>query len=107
MGVDRRLFGKNLIHVRELCQWTRTEFIEMFTLNMDSKSRRRVRSLVWMAEQRDQRRSVLAIPISNLFRIPLHALTTEDLTGETLETLRERFQFDPFEVTQRAAEFRF
>jgi hypothetical protein len=28
--------------------------------------------------------------------------TTEDLTSETLDSLRERFGFDPTEVAQRA-----
>jgi hypothetical protein len=33
----------------------------------------------------------------------MRVLTTEDLTGETLDSLRERFGFDPTEVAQRAA----
>jgi hypothetical protein len=32
-------------------------------------------------------------------------LTTEDLTGETLENLRKRFGFDPRAVVRRAADF--
>jgi hypothetical protein len=57
------------------------------------------------AEDRRQRVSLLISPFSRIFGIPPRVLMSEDLTRETLETLRARFDFDPAEVERRAQDF--
>ncbi|WP_429326231.1 hypothetical protein [Paraburkholderia sp. GAS348] len=81
-------------------------FVEVLSVNTDSKGHRNIRRHVQNAEDRDQCRSILAKPLSTAFGIPIRKLTTEYLTADTLGSLRERFGFTPSEVCKRGADFR-
>nr|WKF60656.1 hypothetical protein HUO10_005177 [Paraburkholderia busanensis] len=98
-------FGRNLVGIREACGWTRAVLIDHLTAGMNRPDRRRVRALVWLAEERHQRRSRLIEPLSQVFGIPAKALANDDLSAETLDSLRERFGFDRGEVVERATKF--
>lgn len=98
-------FGQNLVSIRQMCGWTRETFVEHLTTGMSPAERRHVRALVWLAEERGQRRSRLIEPLSRVFDIPVKSLAGEDLTVETRQSLHEKFGFDPREVVQRAAGF--
>lgn len=74
---------------------------------LDHDGRKALSALVSSAEDRKQWRSALVVPLARLWGNPARVLMHEDLTGETLETLRERFGFDPAPVERRAAYFDF
>ncbi|KDR31777.1 hypothetical protein BG60_29110 [Caballeronia zhejiangensis] len=59
------------------------------------------------AEDRAQRKSALVPAVSRLVGIPVPVLMHEDLTCETVESLRERFGFDPAAVERRAGDFKY
>jgi hypothetical protein len=98
-------FGKNLVHIRTLSGWDRNTFTMLLSKYMMARERRSLRAHVKNIEDRQQRQSVLVMPISRLFGIPIHVLTTEDLTDLTLEALFERFGYDPEQVMARVSEF--
>lgn len=103
---DRHKFlGTNTVRLCELCEWPFSTFYEMLVSKLDSQRRRSVYVLLYSVEHREQGNSLLADELARIFGIPLKVLTTEDLSGETLESLRERFDFDPKEVVRRAANF--
>ena len=106
MMVRPKFLGANTVHLCELCRWPFRTFYEMLAFGLDSQQRRAVYVLLYSVEHREQRSSRLADELARIFGIPLRVLTTEDLSGETLDSLRKRFGFDPKEVARRAAAFR-
>jgi hypothetical protein len=99
-------FGKNLIHIRTVSGWDRPTFNKLLSGRLNLDERRALRAHIKNAEDREQKHSVLVVPFSRLFGIPVRALTTEDLSGFGLAELRQRFEYEPLAVIERATDFR-